>query len=52
MGCRDPDDDMFLETALIGDADCLVTGDGDLREMTPHQGIPILTPAIFLELTT
>ena len=52
MGCRDPDDDMFLETALIGDADCLVTGDGDLLEMTPHQGIPILTPAIFLELTT
>lgn len=50
MGCRDPDDDMFLETALIGDADCLVTGDGDLLEMTPHQGIPILTPATFLEL--
>lgn len=51
MGCRDPNDDMFLETALIGDADCLVTGDGDLLEMTPHQGIPILTPATFLELT-
>lgn len=50
MGCRDPDDDMFLETALIGDADCLVTGDGDLLEMTPHRGIPILTPATFLEL--
>ena len=50
MGCRDPDDDMFLETALIGDANCLVTGDGDLLEMTPHQGIPILTPATFLEL--
>ena len=50
MGCRDPDDDMFLETALMGDADCLVTGDGDLLEMTPHQGVPILTPATFLEL--
>lgn len=50
MGCRDPNDDMFLETALMGDADCLVTGDGDLLEMTPHQGIPILTPATFLEL--
>lgn len=50
MGCRDPDDDMFLETALMGDADRLVTGDGDLLEMTPYQGIPILTPATFLEL--
>ena len=52
MGCRDPDDDMFLETALIGDADSLVTGDADLLELNPHQGIPILTPATFLELTT
>ena len=24
--CRDPDDDKFLETAINGDADCLVTG--------------------------
>ena len=48
MGCRDPDDDMLLETALMGDADCLVTGDGDLLEMTPYQGIPILRPATFL----
>ena len=48
MGCRDPDDDMLLETALMGDADCLITGDGDLLEMTPYQGIPILRPATFL----
>ena len=49
MGCRDPDDDMFLETALIGDADCLITGDRDLLEMTPLQGTPILTPTEVLE---
>ena len=50
MGCRDPDDDMLLETALMGDTDCLVTGDRDLLEMTPYQGIPILTPATFLNV--
>ena len=51
MGCRDPDDDMLLETALMGDADCLLTGDGDLLEMGPFRGIPILTPATFLNVT-
>ena len=48
MGCRDRNDDMLLETALMGDADCLVTGDRDLLEMTPFHGIPVLTPTDFL----
>ena len=48
MGCRDPDDDKLLETAMMGAADALVTGDGDLLEMTPFHGIPILTPTAFL----
>ena len=50
LGCRDPDDDKLLETALMGAADCLVTGDGDLLEMSPFQNIPILPPADFLDL--
>lgn len=50
MGCRDPDDDKFLETALAGGADCLITGDRDLLEMSPFTGIPILAPAAFLEM--
>ena len=45
LGCRDPADDMLLETALLGGADCLITGDRDLLLMSPFQGIPILTPA-------
>jgi hypothetical protein len=45
MGCRDKDDDKFLETAVIGKADCLVTGDNDLLAMDPFQGIPIVLPA-------
>ena len=52
LGCRDPDDDKLLETALMGAADCLVTGDRDLLEMSPFQDIPILTPAGFLDLRT
>ena len=44
MGCRDPKDDKLLETALLGRADCLVTGDQDLLVMSPFHGIPILSP--------
>lgn len=52
LGCRDPDDDKFLETALLGEADLLVTGDRDLLAMSPYRGIPILTPAESLALST
>ena len=48
LGCRDPDDDKFLETALMGAVDCIVTGDRDLLDMHPFGSIPILTPAEFL----
>lgn len=51
LGCRDGDDDKVLETALTGNADCLVTGDRDLLDMSPFHGIPVLTPADFLELS-
>ena len=49
LGCRDPDDDKLLETALMGQAECLVTGDRDLLAMSPFHGIPILTPGRFLD---
>ena len=52
LGCLDPDDDKLLETALMGEADCLVAGDRDLLEMSPFNDIPILTPAGFLDLRT
>ena len=48
LGCRDPDDDKLLETALLGEAGCLVTGDRHLLEMSPFHGIPIVTPAGFV----
>ncbi|MBC9868329.1 MAG: putative toxin-antitoxin system toxin component, PIN family [Opitutae bacterium] len=51
LGCRDPDDDKLLETALMGEADCIVTGDQDLQVMSPFLHIPILSPTEFLAHT-
>lgn len=45
---RDPDDDKVLETALAGQADCIVTGDGDLLALDPFEGVRILTAQGFL----
>ncbi len=45
---RDPKDDKFLEVAVNGRADVLVTGDGDLLELNPFRGIAILTPADYI----
>jgi putative PIN family toxin of toxin-antitoxin system len=47
--CRDPRDDKFLELAVSGIAESIVTGDQDLLVLHPFRGIPILTPATFLE---
>jgi putative PIN family toxin of toxin-antitoxin system len=47
--CRDPDDDKFLETAMVAQADCIVTGDGDLLTLDPFEHIRIVTAASFLE---
>jgi putative PIN family toxin of toxin-antitoxin system len=45
--CRDPRDDGFLETALAGRAERLVTGDADLLALGSHEGIRIVSPARF-----
>ncbi|HTS52668.1 MAG TPA: putative toxin-antitoxin system toxin component, PIN family [Burkholderiales bacterium] len=47
--CRDPNDDKFLELAVNGNADLIITGDDDLLVLHPFRGIPIMTPASFLE---
>jgi putative PIN family toxin of toxin-antitoxin system len=47
--CRDPKDDKFLEVAVHGRADAILTGDADLLVLHPFQGIAILTPAEYLE---
>ena len=43
--CRDPSDRPFLELAVAGRADALVTGDGDLLALAAGFSVPILTPA-------
>ena len=47
--CRDPRDDKFLEVAVHGGADVIVTGDADLLALDPFHGIAILTPAAYLD---
>jgi len=47
--CRDPKDNKFIELAVSGRATHLISGDADLLSLSPFQGIPILTPQVFLE---
>lgn len=46
---RDPDDNRVLECAVSGRADAVITGDDDLLALETFRGIPILSPARFLE---
>lgn len=46
--CRDPRDDKFLDVAVHGAADAILTGDADLLAMHPFRGIAVLTPAAWL----
>jgi len=46
--CRDAKDNKFLELAVSGEADCIISGDDDLLVLSPFRGIPILTPREFL----
>jgi uncharacterized protein len=47
--CRDPDDDKFLELALNGRADMIVSGDTDLLALHPFRSIAIIGPAAFIQ---
>jgi putative PIN family toxin of toxin-antitoxin system len=47
--CRDPTDDKFLELAVNGQADLILTGDKDLLVHNPFREIPIVTPATFMQ---
>ncbi|MEI8092995.1 MAG: putative toxin-antitoxin system toxin component, PIN family [Spirochaetales bacterium] len=45
--CRDPNDQVFLETAVAGNAEYLVTGDADLLQYLGAVPFGILTPEEF-----
>ncbi len=39
--CRDPKDDKFLELATDGDADMILTGDGDLLSLGSYEEVAV-----------
>jgi putative PIN family toxin of toxin-antitoxin system len=47
--CRDPTDDKFLELAVNGRADLILSGDADLLMLNPFRSIPIVSPATFVQ---
>jgi putative PIN family toxin of toxin-antitoxin system len=48
QACRHPKDDKFLELAVDGRADLILTGDQDLLVLSPFRSIPIITPMEYL----
>jgi putative PIN family toxin of toxin-antitoxin system len=49
QACRDPKDDKFLEVAINGTADFILSGDADLLALHPFHDIPIFSPSQFLK---
>jgi putative PIN family toxin of toxin-antitoxin system len=47
---RDPDDDKFIETALVGECQYIVSGDNDLLSLKKYQNIKIISASEFLSL--
>ena len=45
----DPDDDKFLEAAIAGNVDYIVSGDNHLLDLHEFRGIPIINPRTFSE---
>jgi putative PIN family toxin of toxin-antitoxin system len=50
--CRDFSDVKFLRLAFEAKADCLISGDADLKVLNPFRGIPILSITEFSSFTT
>ncbi|TVQ59714.1 MAG: putative toxin-antitoxin system toxin component, PIN family [Spirulina sp. DLM2.Bin59] len=47
--CRDQKDNKFLELAVSGNANLMITGDLDLLVLNPFQSLEILTPEQFID---
>jgi len=46
---RDPEDQKFVDCAVAGHADYLVTGDDDLLSLGEHGGVQIVSPTAFVQ---
>lgn len=47
VACKDPNDDKFLQVALNGEAQVILTGDTDLLVLHPFHDVEILSPTDF-----
>jgi len=47
--CKDPDDDKFLECAISGKSDLIVSGDNHVLKVSGHKGIEIIRPRNFVD---
>ena len=45
----DPDDDKFVDAAVVGNADIIVSGDQHLLQLSTLQGIAVMSPSPFLD---
>ena len=50
--CRDPKDNMFLESAALAKANYLVAGDKDLLVLGSYASTRIITPLEYIHLTS
>jgi putative PIN family toxin of toxin-antitoxin system len=50
-GSRDVDDNIILECGIAGNVDYIITGDEDLLVLKEFNGIKIVTPKEYLEIT-
>ena len=49
--CRDPRDNQFLELAIDGGADLILTGDADLLTLSPFRGVAVIAPSTVLGMS-
>jgi uncharacterized protein len=47
--CRDEKDNKFLDLAVSGNANVIVTGDMDLLVLNPFESVEIITPDLFID---
>lgn len=46
----DPSDNMYLECAIEGEADFIISGDKHLKDLKSYKGIKIIDPFTFLKI--
>ena len=47
--CEDPDDDKFIECAIAGNCDIIISGDRHLLKIGEYRGVRIIKPREFME---